>query len=333
MPMNRPPGWSKPKTLDGLTKKSVNDGSKFKVGQPIKLQCLVAKPELNGRFGVVQEQLENERYRIMIGENTDLAIKGANLKPLKQCPFEPRLNITGYMVWPHIKGVAEPIMHWVDDQKLTESFVNPFDKKGAFKYYWDQPNWKENHDFFISPVVHDCLIGSEKDMEVNRSFIMRDYETRLKKLLNWKDPIMWLNTSGASDNNQMCVYWDAASKAPINDSIKVRLPGADSQGCVPEMRGPVIYIEALQAKNIRSLKDAVAPNSLNWQKAEFYLKRYHKVIWCDIEDKKAARMQKKSDLRILKVQQTFPVCRRPCKVCRNRKKELERRIKDSEAGR
>lgn len=156
--MNRPAGWSQPKSQRNTEQhrdKKPTDGSKFKVGQPIKLKGLLAKPELNGRFGVVQEPLENERYRIMIGEKTDLAIKEANLKPLKQCPFEQKLNITGYLVWPHIKGVGEPSMHWVDDKKLTESFVNPFDKKGAFKYYWEQPNWHQRPDFFISPVVRD----------------------------------------------------------------------------------------------------------------------------------------------------------------------------------
>merc|ERR1712179_29483 len=107
---------------------------------------------------------------------------------------------------------------------------------------------------------------------------MRDYEKQLKKILKWEKPMMWLNTSGASDNNEMCVYFDAASKAPINDWIKTRYPYADSCGCVPEMRGAVIYIEGLQARNVRSFNDPDSTTvcSLNWQKAQFYNKRYHK---------------------------------------------------------
>jgi len=302
--------------------------TKFTPGQIIKFTGLISKPELNGRSGVIRKAMENDRYRIMIGEETDLAIKESNLIPLDQCPSENRLNITGMLIWPHIKGISAPSMQWMDDFRLTRSFINPFDKRGPFKHYWAQPHWQTAEDMFISPVVHDQWITPTGLDGRNRSIIMRDYETRLKKLLNWKNPMMWINTSGASDNNEMCVYWDGDSSAPINDLVKTRYPNAASCGCVPEMRGPVVYIEGLQAKNIRDLNDPtrVSVASLNYQKAQFYNKRYHKLIHEGIEDEKKAKMFKKEDLRIAKVLIGLPICENVCGDCREARAFYKKRM-------
>lgn len=337
-PQNSNPQDSNPQKSPSETLKTPSDNinkldeppkPRFTPGQIIKFTGLISKPELNGRSGVIRKAMENDRYRIMICDETDLAIKESNLKPLEQCPSENRLNITGMLIWPHIKGVSAPSMQWMDDLCLTRSFINPFDKNGPFKHYWMQPHWQTAEDMFISPVVHDQWFTPSGLSEKNRSVIMRDYETRLKKLLNWKNPMMWINTSGASDNNEMCVYWDGESTAPINDLVKTRYPNAASCGCVPEMRGPVVYIEGLQAKNIRDLNDpnAVSVASLNWQKAQFYNKRYHKLIFEEIAEKKKAKMHRREDLRIMKVANCFPICEKPCRICKLTRQDTDKLIK------
>ena len=82
------------------------------------------------------------------------------------------------------------------------------------------------------------------------------------------------------------------------------------------MRGPILFIESLEAKDIRDPKDYRATVSLNWQKAEFYVKRYHKIIWDQFDSEKKDEMQRKSDIRLLKVQDSFPVCEKSCNVCK-----------------
>ena len=150
-PQNLKPHDSNPqnKRSEKLTTPSENipkpeelQKSKFNQGQIIKLTGLISKPELNGRRGLVLKKLENGRYRIMIGDEHDSAIQDSNLKPVNQCPSEYRLKINGILIWPHIRGVSVPSMQWMDDDLLTLSFINPFDKNGPFKHYWALPDWQ-----------------------------------------------------------------------------------------------------------------------------------------------------------------------------------------------
>lgn len=193
-------------TSKKLSEKTINGNSieasnpRFSVGKVVKLFGLLNKPELNGRSGVILKKLDDDRFRITIGEENDLALKESNLKLVEQCPYKNRLNITGILIWPHIKGVCEPSMQWMDDDKLTRSFVNLFDN----------------------------VCKSQQSFKVQEG----SYVKRLKKLLKWKTPMIWLHTNGSADDNKLCVYWDADSKAPLNDSMKIRLPAADIQGCI-----------------------------------------------------------------------------------------------------
>merc|ERR1719199_815927 len=60
------------------------------VGQMVRVKGLQAKPELNGRFGFVDEFLrENERYRVFLpdrpGFGLVLALKSENLEKMDDC--------------------------------------------------------------------------------------------------------------------------------------------------------------------------------------------------------------------------------------------------------
>ena len=113
-------------------------------------------------------------------------------------------------------------MQWMDDDFLTRSFINPCDKNGPFKHYWARPEWNGYaKDCAIEKVVQDQWFGSKDLRSINRSVIMRDYETRLKKLLNWTNPMMWImfNTNNVDHAKTVtipeegfCVYWDGDSR-------------------------------------------------------------------------------------------------------------------------
>ena len=91
-PQNSNPHDSIPQktTSETLTTPAVNISKpeepqkpKFIPGQIIKLTDLISKPEYNGRSGVIRKELENGRYRIIVGDENDLAIQEHGLADVR----------------------------------------------------------------------------------------------------------------------------------------------------------------------------------------------------------------------------------------------------------
>ena len=96
-----------PGMLDGTSGRSDRGGVRpfgpLPIGVRVVLSGLVAKPELNGKLGVVTEVMENGRLRVMPARgDTSYAVKPENLlergqtlpppTPCSRCPPRPPLE-------------------------------------------------------------------------------------------------------------------------------------------------------------------------------------------------------------------------------------------------
>merc|ERR1712173_519054 len=110
-------------------------------------------------------------------------------------------------------------IQWLKDETLKEAFVNPWAGNGELHCY--------NPDYRWNP------------------WILDDYKNRLKELLNWSKPKLFLGqiTSGGILSNQFCVFYDEHSKACLNDWIHARHPSLEH---LKTIRGPCVYIDYLE---------------------------------------------------------------------------------------
>lgn len=98
---------------------------------------------------------------------------------------------------------------------------------------------------------------------------MKKYEDRLKELLHWSDPTPWIKTVTTEEavENQVCIYFDADSKAPINDWLPIRFQSL-TMG-MPQIRGPFIYIGFLHKPRGQAQTEMI-----NYHKSIFHISKY-----------------------------------------------------------
>ena len=147
------------------------------------------------------------------------------------------------------------------------------------------------------------LIFVTPDIDSNvplRKKIMKSYEDRLKELLKWEEPTLWIQTILHSYDgcieNQVFVYYDKKCKGPENDWLSHRfsylkdipsIPGKFS--ALPRINGTFLFIDQLHKPRRKDIA-LKRTRTLNFIKVHFhtskYRDNYHNLIvkkfWCNL---------------------------------------------------
>jgi len=127
-----------------------------------------------------------------------------------------------------------------------------------------------NYDRFWRNIEMNWRLDLIMNNSEKRKDVMKKYEDRLKVLLNWTNPTAYIKTVTHTDNaveNQVCIYFDADSKAPINDWLQIRFQTL-TMG-MPQIRGPFIYIGFLHKPRGQDTTE-----NINYHKSIFHISKY-----------------------------------------------------------
>jgi len=294
-------------------------------GTIIKFAGLESMSDFNGRFGVIKKKLQDERFQVMIDGEKDMGVKPENIEVVKQCPNDGRFPTEGILCWPHVKSVNTPTMQWLNDRSLRSEFIDPFERTGIFAKSFDM---MPESDLALGQFYNDTP-WIERNVEM-RMKIMEKYEDRLKTLLNWTTPTMWIRkirTDGEVEN-QVVVYYDKDSKGVVNDWLEYRHSQIPSV-VRPEIRGPFIYIQLMPKKYLR--KNTPRTEHLNLHKAQFHISRYYGQ-----PDKRDEKKYRKYILKLHKISKLLPISNtcgkvkcKHCKFERDTAQELSRDLDNS----
>ena len=126
-----------------------------------------------------------------------------------------------------------------------------------------------NYDQSWRTIERNLTVDLIKDKSKRRKAMMKKYEDRLKEVLNWTDPTPWIRTitTEGAVQNQVCIYFDADSKAPVNDWLRIRFSNLKNE--MPQIRGPFVFIGALN-----ELQDQPQTEMINYHKGIFHSSKY-----------------------------------------------------------
>jgi len=174
---------------------------------------------------------------------------------------------------------------------LEKAFINPFGKNSSFRQKDDSYPEDIDDEEFIDDMKHlrdngcypflkedqswrnlqmNFILDSLVNKSEKRKEVMKKYEDRLKELLHWSDPTPWIQTitTNGRVQNQVCIYFDADSKAPVNDWLQIRFQLPEIP--MPQIRGPFIYIGTLQ----KPLDQETQLEMINYHKGIFHCSKY-----------------------------------------------------------
>ena len=198
-----------------------------KVGDFVKFKDLEGDHDsFNGKLGLIQKEMGHSgegdnslelRFKIatMNEENNFRQMTTSNFEVIKNCNSVHNRMEVGEMMWPKVKGMHAPCIHWVNDDKLTAMTMDLFNalhfyeqelefsesmpKTNKYKeecggeYNGRKFKFNENTNvafmFFKKPCLYDTMIP-----DVWYPFV-EDYTARVTEVFGWTSPKMVRNIS------------------------------------------------------------------------------------------------------------------------------------------